>query len=126
MILISADSVQSRVWADPMLDQQLDGVRETIESLSDTPDRVDQQTAHTIRQSAETLCESTRELVYRLHRITPEQASSIKSVFSRAVSSLESKKDRLDEAGYHEVADTIDQFRRHINRRLIMIDELLG
>lgn len=63
------------------------------------------------------LCEMSRDLLYRLNRVSVSQIEDILQVFALAVRTLESLK--LDDAN---AANLIDSYRWHIQKRIGLLE----
>lgn len=108
MPTIISQTTESAIWKDPLFDLHVNEFNETASEL-DIPgaDRY---------SLSEQLCEASRAILYRLPRLTSEQATTLIDVFDAAITKIRST-DRPTDGRDEFVA----AFAAHIEKRINML-----
>src|SRR5690349_18997440 len=86
MVIVEVEKTRFGAWDDPTIRLYLDQFREECERLeSISPNTAQLQDATDI---ASKLCEASREIVYRMHRVTRQQIDEAAKEFSKAAEKI--------------------------------------
>jgi hypothetical protein len=107
--IINAGSSESPVWQDPLFDLHVSEFKDRTAALRS--DGVDSYAV------AEHLCEASRSILYRLPRLTSDQAQTLINAFHAAVQEI-----RAVEIADGKKSSLINAFADHIQKRVQMLE----
>ena len=117
MLIVEHDSSRAAVWKDPLYEigcSQLQDEIVSLTKLTTTPDVYEKQ----IFELCDGLCELSRDLLFRLHRVTRSELSSLVFAFKNASNAVATAKDRILDT---DLRTDVEGYLRHINDRISIL-----
>ena len=118
MIVLRDNDADTRAWKDPLVDIHIDEFSKCASRIAVIVEKTTaEDRERELARLAEHLCEMSRDLIYRINRITVKQVHQIIDEFSSAINSL----DEL-QASEPEVREQIGQYVDHIRKRVDLLN----
>lgn len=130
MLLVEEIDTKAKAWDDPIVSVHRAQLSKLVDQAAQfqncgwkKPGALDEA----VKISAQ-LCESSRETVFRIHRVTRQSVRELMDVIARAASTLREILAELKSAGtgFTEPASKIEAYALHVQRRVDLLDRLLN
>jgi hypothetical protein len=117
MIIVEHDSSRAAVWKDPLYEIGFTQLQEEIvglTKLTESPDVHERQ----IFDLCDGLCELSRDLLFRLHRVTRSELVSLISAFQHASDAIAAAIGKIQE---QQLRQDAEGYLKHINGRISIL-----
>jgi hypothetical protein len=119
MIVIRENDIQTRVWKDPLVDIHIHEFQQCAGRVDRLGDFLSDDRKRETEETAEHLCEMSRDLIYRANRVTTSQVAKMIEALKAAADKFESS----DNSQF--ITPTAQQYIAHIRKRIELLDKRL-
>jgi hypothetical protein len=122
MLIVESDTTRAAVWKDPFFDIGCSQFRDETARLIQLTEAIEADEVQ-VFDLCDGLCESSRDLLFRLHRVTVSELDSLVETFSRASKAIATAKEQiLDD----KLRRDVEGYLRHIDGRIAILKNYLS
>lgn len=120
MFILEYGERRSRRGIDPVIEVARSQFESLVDELRSSLDRPETTGGHQWHDLADHLCEASREWLFNLHRVTPQDLQDVAGCFGQAVQLMQ----RIQISDKDLQGDVVG-YTQHITNRIVLIEKYL-